>query len=266
MTEERSKPAQGDFFYHPSWPVLYEDNHLLALYKPAGLLVQGDNTGDISLLELGKVWLKERYGKPGQVFLGLVHRLDRPVAGVVLFARTSKAAGRLSEQFRSGKVKKRYLAVVEGILKEPSGRLVHHIERTDRFSRIVSEPTPHSQEARLSFRLLETIRSRSLVEVELETGRRHQIRLQLSYLGYPLLGDLRYGASAPLPGKQIALLARELSVEHPTRKESIVFQSPFPKGWPWGFLSASEERPPWDWKDFRKLIKRLGWSSDSCSI
>ena len=283
MMHLKQQPTAGDLsFFHPDWPVLYEDNHLLALYKPAGLLVQGDNTQDISLLELGKSWLKERYGKPGQVFLGLVHRLDRPVAGVILFARTSKAAARLSEQFRSGKAKKCYLAIVEGTPNPKSGRLVHHIERTDRFSRIVSEPSSLSQEARLTYRVLETFRSQSLVEVELETGRRHQIRLQLSHLGHPLLGDVRYGASAPLPQKQIALLAWELTVEHPTRKEPMTFRSPFPRGWPRregaeregaeregarrearggktvrleDSESEREGSPPWDWKELLSLIK-----------
>src|SRR6056297_1506414 len=117
------------FFFIKKWPVFYEDNHLLVLYKPAGLLVQADQTKDASLLALAKAWLKERYRKPGRVFLGLVHRLDRPVAGVMLFARTSKAAGRLSEQFRNAAAEKEYAAVVEGGLRQPAGRLVHCLER-----------------------------------------------------------------------------------------------------------------------------------------
>lgn len=255
------------YFYHASWPVLYEDNHLLVLYKPAGLLVQGDQTGDLSLLDLGKAWLKARYGKPGQVFLALVHRLDRPVAGVLLFCRTSKAAARLSEQFRSGQVRKHYLAIVEGEVKEPSNRLINHLERRDdRSSRIVSSPTPLSQEARLSYRLIETRHSRSLLEIHLETGRHHQIRLQLSHIGYPIVGDLRYGASAPLPQKQIALLARELLIDHPTHKERMTFQSPLPLDWPWPSDENETAHPPWDWKELCSLTRFPDGLSTSCSL
>lgn len=248
--------SEAKSFFHPSWPVLYEDNHLLALYKPAGLLVQGDQTGDPSLLDLGKLWLKIHAHKTGEVFLALVHRLDRPVAGVMLFCRTSKAAGRLSEQFRSGQIEKRYLTIVEGEVKEPSGRLVHHLERrSDRSSRVVPCPTATSQEARLSYRLIQTAGSRSLLEILLETGRHHQIRLQLSHIGHPVLGDLRYGASDPLPQKQIALLARELTVHHPVRKERICFQSPIPLGWPWPACEDAEvEHPPWGWEDLAFAI------------
>ena len=128
-------------FFDPRWPVLYEDNHLLAVYKPSGLLVQGDRTGDVCLLDLGKRWLKARYHKPGNVFLAMVHRLDRPVAGVVLFARTSKAAGRLSRQFRERSVDKQYLAVVGGSVSGDTDRLIDHIERRDRLSRVVPTPT-----------------------------------------------------------------------------------------------------------------------------
>ncbi|MBC2743786.1 MAG: RNA pseudouridine synthase [Desulfosarcina sp.] len=208
-------------FFDPRWPVLYEDNHLLAVYKPSGLLVQGDRTGDGCLLDLGKQWLKERYHKPGKVFLAMVHRLDRPVAGVVLFARTSKAAGRLSKQFRERTVQKHYLAVVSGTVSSESGRLIHHIERHDRLSRVVPAPTDSSQEARLRYTVLGTDRDKSLLRISLETGRRHQIRIQLANLGYPILGDLRYGADAPLHGRQIALLAHELKVDHPTKKSNF---------------------------------------------
>jgi len=245
----------GQYFFHPDWPVLYEDNHLLGLYKPAGLLVQGDQTGEPSLLDLGKAWLKERYNKPGEVFLGLVHRLDRPVAGVLLFCRTSKAARRVSEQFRLGKVKKYYLAILEGKLESESGRLVHQIERyDDRSSRIVGNPTSLSQEARLTYQLLDTIGARSLVQVSLETGRRHQIRLQMAQVGHPILGDLRYGASAPLPRKQIALFARQLVVAHPVRKDELSLQSPLPREWPWPVSEISPQAPTWNWSELQPLI------------
>ncbi len=243
------------FFYHPAWPVLFEDNHLLGLYKPAGLLVQGDQTGEASLLDMGKAWLKERHHKPGRVYLGMVHRLDRPVAGVVLFCRTSKAASRLSEQFRSGKVRKSYLAVVEGKMLTGSGRLVGHIERRDeRSSVVVPGPTPHSQEARLIYRTLETSESRSLVEIDLETGRHHQIRVQMAHLGFPIVGDLRYGAQGPLPQKQIALLAHELEFEHPTGKERLILRSPIPHSWPWE-SREEEAAPPWNWREIEPAVR-----------
>jgi 23S rRNA pseudouridine1911/1915/1917 synthase len=258
---------KDNYFYHPLWPVLYEDNHLLALYKPAGLLVQGDRTGEISLLDLAKAWLKARYQKPGQVFLALVHRLDRPVAGVLLYGRTSKAAGRLSEQFRRGTVQKQYLAVVHGHLKEPSGRLIHHIERRpERSSLIHSTPTLQTREARLTYRLLDTSPSSSLVEIQLETGRHHQIRIQLAQLGHPVLGDLRYGAPTPLPSKQIALMARKLIVVHPTLKKDLSIESPYPCGWPWPAIREDPRCPPWNWTELQVLMLETGISPSACSL
>jgi len=242
------------YFHHPCWPLIFEDNHLLVLYKPAGLLVQGDQTGDVCLLDLGKSWLKERYRKPGAVFLGMVHRLDRPVAGVTVFARTSKAAGRLSAQFRSRQARKLYLAVLEGTPPRESETLVHRVERRgDRSSRVAPQ-AGQGQEARLSYRLLGSSGPVSLVEVRLETGRRHQIRVQFSHLGCPVLGDLRYGARNPLPGKQIALLAWRLLLEHPTRREPLLFESPIPDGWPLPPQGAPLARTPWNWKDLEKLL------------
>jgi len=242
-------------FYHPAWPVLYEDNHLLALYKPAGLLVQGDQTGSESLLELARAWLKERCRKKGEAFLGLVHRLDRPVAGVMLFCRTSKAAGRISEQFRSGSIQKRYRAIVLGLPRVPSALLRNHVERQpNRSSRILPAPTRTSQEARLHYRVVATSASRSLVEIALETGRHHQIRVQMANLGHPLLGDLRYGAPAPLAEKQIALVATTLTVQHPITKDDLTIRSPLPRGWPWPPEEPVREGPPWNWRELRALL------------
>ena len=247
--------ASRPYFFIENWPVFYEDNHLLALYKPAGLLVQADQTKDPSLLELAKIWLKDRYQKPGRVFLGLVHRLDRPVAGVILFARTSKAAGRLSEQFRTGTVEKKYAAVVEGVIKQASGHLGHSLERINgRSSRIMDQPTPKTREARLFYRVLDTGHSRTLVEIDLETGRHHQIRAQFAHIGHPVLGDLRYGASAPLPEKQIALCATELSILHPTLKDTRTFVTPYPRGWPWIALDDAADAPIWNWSAISSLI------------
>ena len=168
-----SFPA-GCPFLVDDWPVFHLDNHLLALYKPAGLLVQGDETGDPCLLELAKAWLKAKYARPGRVFLGMVHRLDRPVAGILLFARTSKAAARLSEQFRSGTAAKHYLAVVEGRMLSGEGSLVHRLEHGGkRSTRILEEGVSGGREARLSYRVLDTTQSRSLLEVVLELSLIH---------------------------------------------------------------------------------------------
>lgn len=238
-------------FFHDRWPVFYSDNHLLAVYKPAGLLVQGDQSGDVCLLELAKQWVKQRHQKPGNVFLGLVHRLDRPVAGVMLFARTSKAAARLSEQIRSSSVRKVYLAVVEGEKPASSARLVHLIERLGKNSRIVPRQTPASREARLSYRLLDSAGGRSLLEVELETGRRHQIRLQLAHIGCPIVGDCRYGASRALSARQIALFASRLTIVHPTQRQPLTFSAPLPAGWPWSGSPSAAEPPPWNFEDFQ---------------
>jgi len=235
----------------PQWPILYADNHLLALYKPAGQPVQGDDTGDISLLDTGKQWIKKTYRKPGNVFLGLVHRLDRPVAGVVLFCRTSKAAARISEQFRSKTVRKTYLAVVQGHLKQTSGELLHYIQRIpDKSSRIVNYSAPSSDEARLTYRKMGESANTTLVEIDLKTGRHHQIRAQFAHIGHPVAGDLRYGAAAPLPEKQIALLAKSLEISHPISGERIRLESPFPFGWPWKAAKHKEEIF-WNWSDIK---------------
>jgi 23S rRNA pseudouridine1911/1915/1917 synthase len=237
-------------FFHERWPVFHEDNHLLAVYKPAGLLAQADEPGGHCLLELARDWIKQRHNKPGRAFLGLVHRLDRPVAGVMVLARTSKAAARLSEQLRTRAARKRYLAVVENTPGAEAGRLVHHIERTARFSRVLTQPSASSREARLGFRVLEAAEGRSLLEVELETGRRHQIRLQLAHVGCPVVGDVRYGASQPLGCRQIALFARQLTLEHPTLRHSLTFTSPLPAGWPWRSGEPPEQAPLWNWEEF----------------
>ncbi len=247
-----------DYFFHPSWPIFHRDNHLLVLYKPAGLLVQADETEEISLLELGKLWIKDVYKKPGRVFLGMVHRLDRPVAGVVLFCRTSKAAARISEQFRTGTAEKYYLAVLEGELKEKSGSLVHFIERREkRSTQVVPERTTGAREARLAFSVLDSAKGRTLVRIKLETGRRHQIRVQFAHLGHPVAGDLRYGAPSPLPQKQIALFAKELIVDHPVRGEKMKFESPLPCGWPWPIFE-DKTCLPWDWRDLEKSVPGIG--------
>jgi len=200
--------------------IIFIDNHLLVINKPAGRLVQKDSTGDPSLLEDAKKYLKEKFARPGNVYLGLVHRIDRPVSGVVLFARTSKAASRLSEQFRSGLPHKIYLAIAEGEVPE-EGSWTDYISREGVTSRLTQKG--EGKEARLSFRRLKYNNGLSLVEIYLETGRHHQIRLQFSSRGYPLLGDFRYGSKIKFGNKAIALHARSLTVIHPTLKEETEF-------------------------------------------
>jgi 23S rRNA pseudouridine1911/1915/1917 synthase len=239
------------FINTAKWPVFYEDNHLLVVYKPSGLLIQGDCTGDVCLLELARQYIKIRYEKPGNVFLALVHRLDRPVAGVVVFARTSKAASRLGRQFRTGLVEKQYLAVVHGVVPGRGGDLVNNMERKGPTSRIVSATTAKSQEARLSYRVLGTAENKTFLEIDLDTGRHHQIRVQLAHLGFPVMGDLRYGAADPMPQKQLALFAHKLAFDHPTQKQRMTFCAPLPLGWPWLGTPENPDAPVWDWKSLQ---------------
>lgn len=213
--------------------ILYEDNHLLGVYKPPGMLIQGDKTGDLSLLDWAKGWIKNRYEKPGNVFLGLVHRLDRPVAGVALFARTSKAASRLSAQIRDRSMEKIYWAVVHGIPEPSEGRYEHHLARTRNKSVVTGPNDPSGKLAVLHYRVRETSAPCSLVEVTLVTGRHHQIRCQLSAMGFPILGDLKYGSSRPLSSGMVALLSKRIVCRHPTRDMDVAIESPLPENWPW---------------------------------
>lgn len=203
--------------------VLYEDNHLLVVEKPMNVPVQADASGDKDLLTACKGYIKERYQKPGEVYLGLVHRLDRPVGGVMVFARTSKAAARLTEQFSAHKAQKRYVAMVAG--SAPSeGRLTDFLlknESTNTTS-VVQEGTPGAKQARLSFRTLARAEGLSLLDVNLQTGRPHQIRVQLSHAGFPIKGDQRYNPDAQV-GEQIRLWAYALTIAHPTLKEPMTF-------------------------------------------
>ena len=211
----------------PNLDVIYIDNHLLVVRKPAGMLVQGDRTGDRSLLEYGKAYVKAAFNKPGDAFLGLVHRLDRPTSGVMVFARTSKAAARLSEQFRAHRIGKNYWALVEG--KTPrEGRMVDTLLRAGRSSKV----SDRGQEAVLGFRRLRFERGISWVEVRPKTGRHHQIRVQFAHRGHPVVGDFRYGARTGFPEKSLALHARALTLSHPTRKEEMTFTAAPEVFWP----------------------------------
>jgi 23S rRNA pseudouridine1911/1915/1917 synthase len=224
-----------------SLKVLYEDNHLLVVDKPAGLLVQGDGSSSDTLLDVGRDYLRDKYDKPGNVYLGLVHRLDRNVSGVVLLARTSKAASRLSVQFREKSVTKTYLAVVSPAPAEAEGRLRHWLAAVgDRrgVTRAETAPFAGARESILDYQVLETADtrpgpSRALVRVQPLTGRRHQIRAQLALAGSPLLGDVKYGATAGLADHRLALHAWALVVRHPVKRETMEFRVDPPGDWPW---------------------------------
>jgi 23S rRNA pseudouridine1911/1915/1917 synthase len=207
--------------------VLYEDNHCLAVYKPAGLLTVGDRTGDVSLVDLARDDLRKRYGKPGNVFVGVVHRLDRPVSVVVLLARTSKAASRLAEQFRGGRVEKVYEALVEGRVAARVGTLFDRLvkDRQKNVVRSVAPSTPQARESLLTFRRLKALRDTTLLEVRPQTGRSHQIRVQLAAAGHPIVGDRKYGAKQTFPGG-IALQAVRLTFDHPVRKVPVTIDAP----------------------------------------
>lgn len=226
-----------------AFDILHEDNHLLVVVKPAGLLVQGDRSGDRTLLELARADLKIRYQKPGNVYLGLVHRLDRPVSGVIVLARTSKAASRLSQQFRQGTVQKRYLAVVDGEPPGPEAVLRHHLARDGDargVTRAAPEPFDGSRPAELRYLVRERRAGRTLLEIELITGRRHQIRAQLALAGWPILGDGKYGGRRD-PGREgIGLHAWQLVFAHPIGGAEQRFEADVPADWPW---PNSKERP-----------------------
>jgi len=215
----------------PDLEIIFEDNHLLVINKPAGLLSQEDHTGRPDALSLCKEYIRKRYNKPGNVFLGLLHRLDLPVSGVMVFAKTSKAASRISEQIRSRKVRKRYRAAVHGN-PPPNGVLEHHLEkdREKNMVRVVGRPTRKSKVAKLSFNTIFSSDTLTLVDVNLETGRAHQIRVQFAEIGSPIWGDKRYGKKEP---GHIALHAYSFRLEHPTTKEKITFSAELPDIEPW---------------------------------
>ncbi|HEX3659311.1 MAG TPA: RluA family pseudouridine synthase [Pirellulales bacterium] len=211
--------------------VLYEDNHLLVVDKPAGLPTMGVTPDRPSLLAVAREYIKHRYQKPGNVYLGTVSRLDTPVSGIVVFARTSKAASRLSEQFRDREVEKRYWALVAGNAPDEATCVNWLVkEERHRGTRLASPGTPGAQEARLSLRTLHRLRHASLVEVLLETGRKHQIRVQLAARGFPILGDRKYGSQRPF-ANGIGLHARRVGLVHPTLGTRLELVCPLPPSW-----------------------------------
>jgi len=212
--------------------IIYEDNHLIVVNKSAGEIVQGDKSGDEPLLERVRRYIKETYAKPGNVFCGLVHRLDRPVAGLVVFAKTSKALSRMCEMFRNGNVKKTYWAITRNAPAEPAGKLRHWITTVERTNKSTAHDAPHpdAKEARLCYRLIARSDRYNLIEVTLETGRKHQIRVQLAAIGCPVKGDLKYGDKRSNPDGSISLMARHIEFIHPVSKLPISLTAPVPAG------------------------------------
>ncbi len=218
---------------------LYEDNHLLVVVKPPDIPVQGDISGALDLLTLLKEDIKVRFDKPGNVFLGLVHRLDRPVGGVMVFARTSKAASRLSSLIREHRMDKTYLCVAKGAPKVSKSRLTDYLLKDSQTNtvKVVEPDTPQAKEAILDYEVLNQVNGLSLIKVKLLTGRSHQIRVQMAHIGTPLFGDTKYGYKGER-GDNLALWSHELEIEHPTKKERMHFTSSPPDQYPWNLFMA----------------------------
>jgi len=222
--------------------ILYEDNHIIAVNKSSSDIVQGDKTGDETLSDRVKAYVKKKYNKPGDVFLGVVHRLDRPVSGVVLFARTSKALSRLNKMFQEKTIKKTYWALVAELPTEDTGRLRHYILKNSEKNKSYAFPKPRNgaKEAILNYRLVSGLKNYYMLEVDLETGRHHQIRCQLAKIGCPIRGDLKYGFPRSNKDASISLHARKIEFEHPVKKEPIT-------------IIASTPETENLWKEFRNV-------------
>ena len=222
--------------------VLYEDNHIIAVNKTCSEIVQGDKTGDTPLSETVKAYIKAKYNKPGEVFLGVTHRLDRPTSGVVLFARTSKALARLNAMFQSHEqIRKTYWAIVQGVPKQPEARLENWLTRNEQQNKsyIAKPGAKDAKQAILTYRTLAHGEHYTLLEINLETGRHHQIRCQLAAIGCPVKGDLKYGAKRSNPDGGICLHARKIEFIHPVSKQPICITAPIPEDSLWQQLSAS---------------------------
>jgi 23S rRNA pseudouridine1911/1915/1917 synthase len=221
--------------------VVYEDNHIIIVNKTASEIVQGDKTGDVPLSETVKQYLKEKYHKPGNVFIGVTHRLDRPVNGLVVFAKTSKALSRLNEMFKNSEVKKTYWAIVKQTPAETEGELVNYLVRNEKQNKSYAYDTekPGSKKAILHYRLIARSDNYSLLEVDLKTGRHHQIRCQLAKMGCPIKGDLKYGFPRSNPDGSICLHARRVRFVHPVSKELIDVVAPVPSDNLWRSLTSS---------------------------
>jgi 23S rRNA pseudouridine1911/1915/1917 synthase len=220
--------------------VLYEDNHLIAVCKTCSEIVQKDKTGDSALSDIVKDWLKKKYNKPGNVFVGVTHRLDRPVSGAVLFAKTSKALSRLNEMFRLGEIKKTYWAIVKNPPPKQSETLVHYLVRNEKQNKSYAYETekPDSKRAELSYTLIAQSDHYCLLEIDLKTGRHHQIRCQLAKIGCPIKGDLKYGFERSNENGGISLHARRISFIHPVSKEPVEVIAPIPDEKIWQVLAG----------------------------
>ncbi len=209
---------------------LYEDNHIIIVHKECGEIVQGDKTGDTPLSESVKHWLKEKYAKPGNVFLGVVHRLDRPVAGIVVFAKTSKALKRLNDMFRKGEVSKTYWAIVQKTPEKQEETLINWLVRNEKQNKSYAHENevPNSKKAILHYKVLGSSDHYTLLEINLQTGRHHQIRSQLAHMGCTIKGDLKYGARRSNPDGGISLLARRIEFVHPVSHDKIMVEAPLP--------------------------------------
>lgn len=218
--------------------VLYEDNHILIVNKPSGALAQGDKTGDKPLVEYGKAYLKQKYDKPGEVFLGIPHRIDRPTSGVLIFARTSKALARLNAMFANKEIEKTYWAVVKNCPEKEQDILKHYMLKNQQKNKSVARLNPfaHALECELSYSLIAASNTYFLLEVKPKTGRHHQIRAQLSAIGSPIKGDTKYGFDRPNKDRSIHLHARKVEFEHPVSKEIIIVEAPVPKDVVWNNL------------------------------
>jgi len=221
--------------------ILFEDNHIIVAIKPFGLLSQADITGDDDILTELKKYLKQKYDKPGNVFVGLVHRLDKNVGGVMVFAKTSKAAARLSKQIQAHKFSKKYLAIVKGEINTPKMILKHYLVKSEEERRSIAynNDVPNSKYAELSFLIREVKINMTLIEVTLKTGRAHQIRVQLSTIGHPIIGDKLYIEGIRDSSSFIALFAYQLSFFHPVTQESVTFKAPPPASYPWSEFNTS---------------------------
>lgn len=223
----------------PMFEILYEDNHIIVAEKPQNMIIAGDKTGDESMHKLLKDYIKEKYNKPGEAYLGLVHRLDRPAGGLAVFARTSKAAARLQDQLKSNELKRTYYCVVRGIPANSTDRIVDYLKKDESTNtvEVVPQAVEGAKKAVLNYKLLQTIETDqgplSLLQVQLETGRSHQIRVQMAHMGCPLWGDQRYGFKVNKKGQQLALYAVKLRLIHPTKKESMQFICYPPQIAPW---------------------------------
>lgn len=219
--------------------VLYDDNHIIIVNKSPGEIVQGDKTGDKPLSDTVKEWIKEKYAKPGNVFLGVVHRLDRPVGGIVVFAKTSKALSRLNEMFRKGEVHKTYWAIVRNRPEKESDTLTHYITTVERNNKSYASSTPKdgAKESKLEYKLIASSERYNLLEVNLLTGRKHQIRVQLSAIGCPVKGDLKYGDKRSNPDGSISLIARRVQFKHPVSGKEIDITADVPADNLWKALA-----------------------------